>query len=85
MDAGNWPKPANPALLSSSIMHQPGSDTASKLDMSSFQEVWGEKKEFTGNHSYLFNEKSCKAKLTIIKQTAMIYCSEVWIKQTLIL
>lgn len=88
MDAGSWPKPANPSLLSSSIMHQPGSDTASKLEMSSLQEVWEKKKkkkEFTGNHSYLFKQKSCKAKLTIIKQTAMIYCSEVWIKQTLIL
>lgn len=45
MDAGNWPKPANPSLLSSSIMHQPGSDTASKLEMSSLQEVWEKKKK----------------------------------------
>lgn len=45
MDAGSWPKPANPSLLSSSIMHQPGSDTASKLEMSSLQEVWEKKKK----------------------------------------
>lgn len=44
MDAGNWPKPANHSLLSSSIMHQPGSDAASKLEMSSLQEVWEKKK-----------------------------------------
>lgn len=45
MDAGNWPKPANHSLLSSSIMHQPGSDAASKLEMSSLQEVWEKKKK----------------------------------------
>lgn len=58
-------------------MHKPGSDTVSKLEMS-FSEGFREKKrEFIGNHSYLFNEKIPKAKLTIIKQTTVIYCPEV--------